>query len=116
MNNIARLTLAWGIAAASLLAVAGSALACEVPDEGASTPWRRAVAKVRYLPEIETWAELQARERNVVQYVVLLDEPRRAGGRCYWPVEVRAAGKLWKRFLVTPDGNALREDRAQTRN
>lgn len=103
------------LVAATLLAAA-PALACEVPDEGAGTPWRRAVAKVRVLPEIETWAQSQARERKVVQYVVLLDEPRRAGGRCYWPVEVRAAGKLWKRFLVTPDGNALREDRAQARN
>jgi hypothetical protein len=91
---------------------AGPALACALPEEGGDTPWRRAVAKVKYLPETEAMAELQSRERNAVQYVVSLDEPKRLGGRCYWPVEVRIEGKLWKRFLVTPDGSALREDRA----
>ena len=87
------------------------AAACDVPDEGGNTPWRRAVSKVRYLPEIEAWAESMAREGATVQYVVSLDAPRHVAGRCWWPVEVRAGGKLWKRFLVTPDGSAMREDR-----
>ena len=33
-----------------------------------------------------------------------IDAPVREGKRCYWPVEVRAEGKLWRRYLVTPDG------------
>jgi hypothetical protein len=85
-------------------------LACDVPDEGGNTPWRRAVSKVRYLPEIEAWAQSAARDGAIVQYVVSLDAPRYTAGRCWWPVEVRAGGKLWKRFLVTPDGSAMRED------
>ena len=86
-----------------------AALACDVPDEG-NTPWRRAVSKVKYLPETEVWAELMSRDRTVVQYVVSLDEPKHVAGRCYWPVDVRVDGKLWKRFLVTPDGKGLIEE------
>ena len=87
-----------------------AALACELPAETEAAPWRRAVAKVKYLPETEAMAELQSRERNVVQYVVLLDGAKRVGGHCYWPVEVRVDGRLWKRFLVTPDGESVREE------
>jgi hypothetical protein len=94
------------------MAAAAPAFACEVPDEGGNTPWRRAVAKVKYLPETEAWSMAAQRDKKSVQYVVSLDEPKRVGGRCYWPVEIRAEGKLWKRFLVTPQGDALREDRA----
>lgn len=43
----------------------------------------------------------------VVHYALLLDQPRLDKGRCYWPVEVRAEGKLWRRFYVTPDGKDL---------
>jgi hypothetical protein len=104
-----------GAAATALCAVLTSAalpgLACEVPDEGTNTPWRRVVSKVRYAPEIETWAQAQTREGALVQYVVLLDAPRQLEGKCWWPVEVRAEGKTWRRFLVTPDGMAMREDR-----
>ena len=92
--------------------LAAPALACEVPDEGGNTPWRRAVAKVKYLPETEAMAALQG-DRSLVRYVVSLDEPKRVGRRCYWPVEVRVDGRLWKRFLVTPDGSAMREDTAR---
>jgi len=100
------------LALAGLLAAA-PALACSVPEDGGETPWRRAVAKVRHLPETEAMVELQVRDRNVVQYVVLLDAPRQVDGRCHWPVEVRVEGRLWKRFLVTPDGKRLIEDRAR---
>lgn len=89
--------------------LAPGALACEVPDKGGNTPWRRAVAKVKYLPETEAMAALQG-DRSVVRYVVSLDEPKHVGRRCYWPVEVRVGGRLWKRYLVTPDGSAMRED------
>lgn len=98
-----------GLALALTLACA-PALACEADDlDGA--PWRLAVAKVKYLPATEAWAKLMERERNVVQYVVLLDEARHLDGRCYWPVEIRAEGRVWKRFLVTPDGKTAIEDR-----
>ena len=96
---------------AAALLLGGPALGCEIPDEPANTPWRRAVAKVRYLPDIEGWALAEAREGYLVQYVVLLDAPERADGRCYWPVEVRSRGALWRRFLVSPDGSRVREDR-----
>jgi hypothetical protein len=95
---------------AATAALASPALACDVPDDGGNTPWRRAVSKVRYLPEIEAWAQAVSREGATVQYVVSLDSPRHVAGRCWWPVEVRAGGKLRKRFLVTPDGSAMRED------
>ena len=91
---------------------AAPCFACEVPDEGAGTTWRRAVSRVRNLAQTEAWAQSMARDRRLVQYVVSLDEPRRLGGRCWWPVEVRADGRTWKRFLVTPQGDAVRADRA----
>ena len=97
------------LALAVLAGFALPALACEVPDEG-NMPWRRAVAKVKYRAETEAWAGLMSRDRTLVQYVVSLDAPKHFGGRCYWPVEVRAEGKLWKRFLVTPDGQNVVED------
>ena len=100
-----------GIALLSALALSPPASACDVPDEGGNTPWRRAVSKVKYLPETEAWSERMSRERASVQYVVSLDQPTHVGGRCYWPVEVRTAGRLWKRFLVTPDGKGLIEDK-----
>lgn len=70
-------------------------------------PLRRAVTKVQMLPEVDAWA--RAMEKNGVKprYVVQLDEPVRDAGRCYWPVEVRADGKLWRRFLVSPDGKSI---------
>jgi len=104
------LTLARGVALLAAALAALPAYACDVPDEGGNTPWRRAVSKIRYLPETEAWADSRSREGLTVQYVVSLDAPRLLAGRCWWPVEVRAGGKLWKRFLVTPDGSALRED------
>jgi hypothetical protein len=84
----------------------GPVLACEYPDEG-NMPLRRAVSKVKYLPETEAWAASMHKAGEVVQYALRLDEPFREAGRCYWPVEVRAGGKLWQRFYVTPDGNRL---------
>ena len=68
---------------------------------------RRAVTRVQALPEIEAWASAVHRTGVVTQYAVLLGEPVRRAGRCYWPVEVRAEGKLWRRFLVTPDGTRI---------
>lgn len=94
---------------------AAPALACDVPDEGGNTPWRRAVAKVKHLPETEAMAAMQPREQGSVQYVVSLDEPKHLAGRCWWPVDVRVEGRTWKRFLVTPDGSALREVAANDR-
>jgi hypothetical protein len=95
---------------ASLTVAAWTALApalqagesCAPPDEG-NAPLRRAVARVKYLPETEAWARQQARSGATVQYVLSLDDPKRVGGRCYWTLEVRADGKLWKRYRVSPD-------------
>jgi hypothetical protein len=101
-----RLALVVALACAS-----APALACQVPDEGGNTPWRRAVARIRYLPEIDAWAQRMARERATVKYVLSLDQPTYVAGRCWWLVEIRAEGRTWKRFLVTPDGKAWIEDR-----
>ena len=79
---------------------------CEFPDEG-NMPLRRAVTRVQTLPETEAWASAVHRSGVVTQYAVLLDQPVRQAGHCYWPVEVRAAGALWRSFLVTPDGRFL---------
>ena len=67
-------------------------------------PLRRAVTRVKYLPEIEAWAKEQT---SAVQYALLLDRTRQLRGRCYWTVEVRAEGKVWRRFYVAPDGKAM---------
>jgi hypothetical protein len=86
-----------------LLAVPLHGFACDYPDEG-GMPLRRAVTRIKLLSEVEIWAEEMRRNKASVQYLLRLDEPVQQNGRCYWPVEVRADGKLWRRFLVTPDG------------
>ena len=70
-------------------------------------PLRRAVTRVQMLPEIEAWAGAIHRTGVVTQYALLLDQPVRQDGRCYWPLEVRAAGNVWRRYLVTPDGKDI---------
>lgn len=89
-----------------LFLISASALACDYPDEG-NLPLRRAVSKVKFLQETEAWASRMHETGAVVQYALLLDQPKMEKGRCYWPVEVRAEGKLWRRFYVTPDGKDL---------
>ena len=74
-------------------------------------PLRRAVSRVKFLPETQAWAADMHRAGAVVQYSLLLDEERRANGRCYWTVEARAQGSIWRRYYVSPDGkNLLGED------
>jgi len=73
-------------------------------------PLRRAVAKVKYLPQTQAWAEALHQEGTAVHYVLLLERPVWRAGRCYWPVEARAQGRLWRRFYVTPDGRRVRQD------
>ncbi len=104
-----------GLVAAGLsLALAAlPAAACQVPDEG-TAPLRRLVARVKYLPETEVWAELMSRTRTVVQFVVLLDEPQRIEGRCHWMIEIRAEDRVWKRFLVPGEGGPVIELPPQT--
>lgn len=82
-------------------------LACEVPDDG-SAPLRRAITRVKHLPQTEAWQKALP-EGSIAQYVLRVDSPQRIRGRCYWPVEVRAGGELWKRFLVTADGARVTE-------
>ena len=84
-----------------LLALPLSGFACEYPDEG-GMPLRRAVTKVRMLPEVEAMGRAAA-----LQYLVKLDAPVRQAGTCYWPVEVLADGQLWRRYLVSPDGKKI---------
>jgi hypothetical protein len=97
-----------------LLFVALPALACEYPDEG-TMPLRRAVSQVKALPEVEAWAKAMHDQGEVVQYAVKLDEYSLQNRRCFWTVEVNAAGRTWRRFQVTPDGRHLRRETADPR-
>lgn len=101
-----------GGVAAALLAAAFTAQACDVPGDGTSL--RRALLKVKYLPETEAW-ELAARKSATVQYVLSLDAPRDIEGRCYWPIEVRSDGRLWNRFYATARGEFLLVEAAEGR-
>jgi hypothetical protein len=98
----------------ALCFVGTPALACDYPDEG-NLPLRRAVSKVKYLPDTEAWASAMHASGEVVQYAVLVDEPHREKGRCYWPVELRAGGTLWRRYYVSPDGKQVLEETAGPR-
>jgi hypothetical protein len=93
-----------GNVAAALLAAAFAAQACEVPGDGTSL--RRALLKVKYLPETEAW-ELEARKQAAVQYVLSLDQPLEREGRCFWPVEVRSGDAVWNTFYATATGEQL---------
>jgi hypothetical protein len=93
-----------GIAALALALAAGAPEACEVPGDGTSL--RRALLRVKYLPETELW-ELQARKTATVQYVLTLSDPIRHEGRCYWPIEARSADRLWNLFYASPRGERL---------
>ena len=93
-----------GSVAAALLAAACAAQACEVPGDGTSL--RRALLKVKYLPETEAW-ERTARKTATVHYVLSLDAPIELDGRCYWPVEARSGEQLWNTFYATPRGEHI---------
>jgi hypothetical protein len=82
-------------------------LACDYPDEG-NLPLRRAVTKVKLLPEVAAWAQAMHEKGAVVQYALRLDAPLREGRRCYWSLDVSAEGRTWRRFYVTPDGKSLK--------
>jgi hypothetical protein len=92
-----------------------AALACDYPDEG-NMPLRRAVTKVKLLPETEAWAAAAHKSGAVVQYALSLDRELRRNGRCYWTVEARTEGSTWRRFYVSPDGRSvITEDGAPAR-
>ncbi|HTL25390.1 MAG TPA: hypothetical protein VL280_02200 [Burkholderiales bacterium] len=88
-----------------ILAFAAPALACEVPDDG-SAPLRGVITRVKHLAETEAWQKALP-DGAIAQFVLLVDSPRRIRGICYWPVEVRARGELWKRFLVSADAKRV---------
>jgi hypothetical protein len=88
------------------LFAADVAAACRYPDEG-TMPLHRAITRVKLLPETEVWAKSEHKQGVIVQYALLLERTRAAHGRCYWTVEARAEGRLWRRFYVTPDGKSL---------
>jgi hypothetical protein len=93
--------------ALALAGFASAAFPCEYPDQG-NMPLRRAVTRVEMLPEVHAWHVSTIEKGGKPQYTVRLDEPVRAEGRCYWPVEVSADGELWRRYLVSPDGKHTR--------
>lgn len=89
---------------AFLLCAASKVMSCEYPDQG-NLPLRRAVSLVKYLPQTEAWAAEMQKAGAHVTYALLLDRTIMHNGRCYWTVEVKANGELWRRFLVSPQGN-----------
>lgn len=91
---------------ALLLCVAPPVLGCAYPDEG-NMPLRRALTRVQMLPETVAWERERRDAGELVQYRLLLKNEKRLKGRCYWTVEALAAGEVWKRFYVTPDGRAV---------
>jgi hypothetical protein len=90
--------------AAGLLAAACAAQACDVPGDGSSL--RRALLRVKYLPETERWANALPGPA-AAHYLLSLDAPRRHEGRCYWPIEARSGDRLWLRFYATPRGEDI---------
>jgi hypothetical protein len=94
---------ALGLFAGQAVAEAAS---CTYPDEG-NMPLRRAVSKVRNLPDIEAWASTVHKTGAIVQYALFLDRELKKNGRCYWTVEARAEGQVWRRFFVSPDGKTM---------
>ena len=80
--------------------------ACPYPDEG-NMPLRRAVSRVRLLPEAEAWSAAERRDGLIVHYAVLLEETVSARGRFHWTVEARVGNRVWQRFYVTPDGASV---------
>jgi len=91
---------------AALSLFAAEAAACSYPDEG-NMPLHRAVTRAQLLPETEAWARAVRKDGVVVHYAVLLEETLHSGGRCYWTIEARAEGKVWRRFFVSPDGKNI---------
>jgi hypothetical protein len=70
-------------------------------------PLRRAVTRIKLLPQTEAWAKTQHEAGVVVQYALSLDREWHRDGRCYWTVEARAQGETWRRFYVAPDGRTV---------
>ena len=88
------------------IAAASAAWACEYPDEG-NMPLRRAVARVRYLPQIEAWSKARHDAGELVQYQLVLEPGIVLKGKCYWTLDVRGGAALWRSFYVTPDGKRV---------
>lgn len=64
------------------------------------------VSRVKYLPETEAWrASLPA--GAIASYLLSVDAPLKVSGRCYWPLEARAAGARWNLFYVSADGKRM---------
>lgn len=96
----------------ALAAVSLTATACAYPDEG-NLPLRRAVSRVKYLPDTQAWAAALHNEGVVVQYALFLERDWHRNGRCHWMVEARARGQTWRRFYVSPDGNSVLSEDGQ---
>ncbi|HWM42511.1 MAG TPA: hypothetical protein VNP36_08750 [Burkholderiales bacterium] len=96
-----------GLLGVALAGFAGAGFPCDYPDQG-NMPLRRAVTRIEMLPEVHAWHRSMVEKGARPQYAVRLDEPVREAGKCYWPVEVRAEGKLWRRYLISPDGKSIR--------
>jgi hypothetical protein len=90
-----------------LLAAPLPGFACELPDEG-NMPLRRAVTRVEMRPEVHAWARDNVEKGVTPRYVVRLDDPVWKHGRCYWRVEARSDGQLWRTYLVSPDGRSVK--------
>ena len=91
---------------APLLFASPECAACDYPDEG-TMPLHRAITRVKLLPETEAWSAAMLRNKVMVQYGLFLEPSVLVRGRCYWTVEARAGGSVWRRFYVSPDGRSV---------
>ncbi|MDA0276453.1 MAG: hypothetical protein O3A91_08905 [Proteobacteria bacterium] len=98
-----------------LLATPASAFACNLLADKGSVPLRPMVARVKYQPETEAWAERMSLANATVHFVLRVNEPRRIAGRCHWSVEAHAENRLWKRFLVPSEDGPVIEQAATSR-
>src|SRR5512138_1571102 len=105
-DNFASMPCLAKLVVAAMIALPLVGRACDYPDEG-TMPLHRAVTKVKLRPETEQWSAEMLRNKASVQYALMLDEPVRIRGRCYWTLDARADGRTWRRFFVTPDGRRV---------
>jgi hypothetical protein len=90
----------------ALLTGAPPVLACDYPDEG-TMPLRRALTRVKMLPETEVWQRERKDAGSHVEFRLLLEKEVFLNRKCHWTVEALADGKLWRTFYVTPDGKSV---------
>src|SRR5260221_3149 len=87
-DNLASMPSPGKLLIALLVALPVGAQGCDYPDEG-NMPLRRAVTKVKLLPQTEAWAASMHKAAPVVQYPLPLDREWHRDGHCSWTRDAR---------------------------